>query len=98
MDDETPTEWNQLCSCGKRFFQPNSYTNHIRSCSRYKRGVGNSLEIAKSRWEKSAKGNKGKRALDSWFAPEDLDVDREIPSEVGTSTAALQGEVRQVAR
>ncbi|KAJ3537968.1 hypothetical protein NMY22_g5372 [Coprinellus aureogranulatus] len=48
LDDITQElEWCRKCICGKRFYQPNSYTNHINNCTRYKKGVGSSLQEAR---------------------------------------------------
>ncbi|TEB26893.1 hypothetical protein FA13DRAFT_1795348 [Coprinellus micaceus] len=78
MDEGSSAPWSQKCACGKRFFQPNSYTHHIQSCKQYKSTVGSSLEKAKIRWGKSNKTKKGKEAIESWFTPDSLDVDHEI--------------------
>ena len=95
MDDDVRAEWNQRCRCGKRFYQQNSYSNHIKGCKAYKQEVGSSLETAKARWAKSEKGKKGKLALSSWFpALDDLDVDHGIPSPGSPSVAAAQHPVR----
>jgi hypothetical protein len=78
MEEGSSTHWSQKCPCGKQFLQPNSYTHHILSCKRYKSTVGSSLQKAKVRWGKSNKTKKGKEAIESWFTPDDLDVDHEI--------------------
>ncbi|KAJ3501831.1 hypothetical protein NMY22_g18789 [Coprinellus aureogranulatus] len=79
MDDATASEWSQRCRCGKRFYQPNTYTTHINSCQAYKKGVSSSLEAAKARWAaKIVKGKKGKEAIESWYGNDDLDVDIDI--------------------
>ncbi|KAJ3515408.1 hypothetical protein NMY22_g14461 [Coprinellus aureogranulatus] len=79
MDDSGTSEWSQRCRCGKRFYQPNSFTNHIQNCRRYKEGVGSSLESAKARWAaKAEKPRKGAEAIESWYAEGDLDVDIDI--------------------
>ncbi|KAJ3524523.1 hypothetical protein NMY22_g10961 [Coprinellus aureogranulatus] len=79
MDESASQEWSQKCVCGKRFYQPNSYTHHIHGCASYKRGVGSSLESARARWAtKTAKPKKGKEAIASWYHQKDLDVDHDI--------------------
>ncbi|KAJ3530305.1 hypothetical protein NMY22_g8628 [Coprinellus aureogranulatus] len=79
MDGLKDEEWYQKCACGKRFYQPNSYTHHIQGCSSHKRDVGASLEGARARWAaKAAKPKKGKEAIASWYGDKDLDVDHDI--------------------
>ncbi|KAJ3508461.1 hypothetical protein NMY22_g16610 [Coprinellus aureogranulatus] len=79
MDDESEVAWSQKCRCGKRFFQPNNYTHHIQGCDAYKRGVGNSLEAARTRWQaKATKPKRGNEAVKSWYGDGDLDVDLDI--------------------
>ncbi|KAJ3531696.1 hypothetical protein NMY22_g8044 [Coprinellus aureogranulatus] len=80
MDDNAETSaWSERCRCGKRFFQPNSFTYHIQGCSTYKKGVGTSLEAARARWQaKADKPRKGKEAIQAWYGEGDLDVDHEI--------------------
>ena len=80
MDDEELFDersvWVRKCACGRRLYQPSSYTNHINGCAVYKSGVGSSLESAKARHkERKGKGKKGKAALASWFGEGNLDVD-----------------------
>lgn len=80
MDDEElfneGSVWVRKCTCGRRLYQPSSYTNHINGCAVYKSRVGSSLEGARARYkEKKGKGKKGKAALASWFGEGNLDVD-----------------------
>ncbi|KAJ3531358.1 hypothetical protein NMY22_g8186 [Coprinellus aureogranulatus] len=79
MEGRDNEEWFQKCPCGKRFYQPSSYTHHIQGCSSYKKGVGSTLEIARARWAaKTARPKKGKEAITSWYGDRDLDVDHDI--------------------
>lgn len=69
-------QWYRKCVCGKRLYQPNTYTNHINNCTRYKKGVNSSLEAAKARYkDRKSRPRKGKAALTSWFGDDDLGVD-----------------------
>lgn len=77
---EGPEIWCRKCVCGKRFYQPNSYTTHINNCTRYKKGVGSSLEGARARYkERKSLSKKGKAALNSWFGDDELSVDTALP-------------------
>ncbi|KAJ3535195.1 hypothetical protein NMY22_g6600 [Coprinellus aureogranulatus] len=90
--DPSREEWSQKCACGKRFFQPNSYTHHIQGCASYKKGVGSSLEGARARWAaKAARPKKGTEAISAWYGQRDLDVDHDISRPVaGPSTPIVE--------
>ena len=84
MDDERVFDegiaWARKCTCGRRFYQPNSYTNHINGCTAYKNNVGSSLKSARERYrEKGGKTKKGRAAMASWFGEGDLDIDVVLP-------------------
>ncbi|TEB22839.1 hypothetical protein FA13DRAFT_1715795 [Coprinellus micaceus] len=80
--------WSRACTCTKVFYQPNSYSNHIRTCAAHKKGLAKSLGNAKDRYAKKKTHKKGKEAIESWYG-EDLDVDQvpdtntDAPGEVG---------------
>jgi uncharacterized C2H2 Zn-finger protein len=83
------SEWSLKCRCGKRFFQQNSYTNHINSCSQYRKGVGSTIQAARERYkERRTQSKKGKAVLNSWFADDELDVDTSLPSPSHTCSVA----------
>ncbi|KAJ3536274.1 hypothetical protein NMY22_g6101 [Coprinellus aureogranulatus] len=73
-----PTEWFRKCACGQAFYKPNSFSNHINSCKRYKKDLGKTLENAKVRYAAKAKQKKGKLAIDSWYGDASLDIDHDI--------------------
>lgn len=75
-----PPEWFSKCPCGKSFYQPNSYSNHVKSCSRYKQNAGNVLDNAKARYAKKEKRRKGKEAVAVWYGEGGaaLDVDQDL--------------------
>lgn len=101
MDDEDPfnegAAWVRKCPCGRRLYQPNSYTNHINGCAVYKRNVGSSLEDARARYKekKATKSKKGKAALSTWFGEGNLEVDAipATPSGSSQSTGPQDGHV-----
>ena len=77
--------WVRKCTCGRRFYQPNSYTNHINGCMAYKGSVGSSLESARARYkEKKSSAKKGRAALSSWFGEGNFEVDT-VPTRVAPS-------------
>lgn len=80
MDIEMDQEvvWSRKCPCGKSFYQPNSYSNHVKTCPRFKGEVGNTLEAAKARYAQKKKSKKGKEAIESWYGDEDLDLDLDV--------------------
>ncbi|KAF6761430.1 hypothetical protein DFP72DRAFT_842354 [Ephemerocybe angulata] len=82
-------EWSQKCTCGKRYFQPNAYTNHINSCGVYKQKLAVNLDNVKVRYlEKKEKRKKGKDAIMSWYGKDrDFDVDLDATS-VHTNAAS----------
>ncbi|KAJ3505034.1 hypothetical protein NMY22_g17724 [Coprinellus aureogranulatus] len=67
--------WVKFCACGKSFYKPNSYSNHIRSCKPHKLDVGSALQNAKARHAKKVQEKKGKGASSSRQGLVDLDVD-----------------------
>ncbi|KAF6741579.1 hypothetical protein DFP72DRAFT_1083642 [Ephemerocybe angulata] len=78
-EEDLPVGWSQACACGKRFYQPNSYSNHLKSCDVHRKKLGVSLEGAKQRYDlKKAKQKKGKDAIDSWYGGKNLEVDHQI--------------------
>ncbi|KAJ3547908.1 hypothetical protein NMY22_g1480 [Coprinellus aureogranulatus] len=80
------TEWYRKCACGQSFYKPNSFSNHINSCKRYKTNLGATLEGARARYANKTRPKKGAEAIESWVGA-DLDVDRVIsrPSQSVTS-------------
>ncbi|KAF6758419.1 hypothetical protein DFP72DRAFT_1065105 [Ephemerocybe angulata] len=78
-EEDLPVGWSQACACGKRYYQPNSYSNHLKSCDVHRKKLGVSLEGAKQRYDlKKAKQKKGKDAIDSWYEGKSLEVDHQI--------------------
>jgi hypothetical protein len=94
VDQEGEAFWSKKCPCGKSFFQPNSFTNHIKSCTRYKRDVGATLENARARYSQKKKSKKGKDAIETWYAEEDLDIDQDL--DVGIVEVGLISLLRPV--
>ncbi|KAJ3533663.1 hypothetical protein NMY22_g7246 [Coprinellus aureogranulatus] len=78
--------WHRKCACGKSFYQPNSYSNHVNSCSQHKQSLSASLDIARERYAKRKKHKKGKDAIESWYqaGEDDLDVDHGISGKPDT--------------
>ena len=74
MDERT---WTSRCACKKVFHQPNSFSNHIRTCSRYKQGLGETLQNAKTKYANKRKQKRGKEAIESWYGDGELDIDLE---------------------
>jgi uncharacterized C2H2 Zn-finger protein len=81
--------WSRACACTKVFYQPNSYSNHVRTCAAHKKGLTKSLENAKDRYAKKKKHKKGKEAIESWYG-EDLDVDQVPDTNTDVSIVALE--------
>lgn len=81
MEQDEDAVWTRKCPCGKSFYQPNSYSNHIRACSRYKNDVRATLENAKARYTQRRKSKKGREAIESWYTADALDVDRDLVME-----------------
>ncbi|KAJ3512195.1 hypothetical protein NMY22_g15405 [Coprinellus aureogranulatus] len=81
------TEWFRKCPCGQAFYKPNSFSNHINSCKRYKKDLGATLESARARYAAKAKPKKGTQAIETWLGDSSLDVDQAIsqPSQPLTS-------------
>ncbi|KAF6758408.1 hypothetical protein DFP72DRAFT_1065097 [Ephemerocybe angulata] len=87
MDDDAG--WSRVCPCGKRFYQPNSYSNHLNSCTVNKKQLGSSLEGAKLRYDlKKSKQKRGNVAIESWYGGKSLDVDYQIEDGPSKSFAA----------
>lgn len=76
--------WSQKCACGKAFYKPNSFSNHIRSCARYKNDVGSVLDGAKARYAQRQKSRKGKAAIESWYGGEGQSDDLQEPEGGGS--------------
>jgi hypothetical protein len=75
---DQPAVWSRKCACGKSFYQPNSFSNHIRTCPRYKGEVGTTLENAKVKYAQKKFLKKGKEAIETWYTADSLDVDSEL--------------------
>ncbi|KAF6764198.1 hypothetical protein DFP72DRAFT_1059205 [Ephemerocybe angulata] len=80
MDSEPPgtPSWSEKCACGKVLYQPNTYTNHIRTCARYKARLGSNLVDAQARYrarkQKGITSKKGKE-VKTRYGDQDLDID-----------------------
>lgn len=83
------TEWFKKCACGQAFYKPNSFSNHINSCKRYKKDLGATLETAKARYARKSKQRKGKQAIESWYGDSSLDVDLDISKHSAVSEPAI---------
>ncbi|KAJ3549152.1 hypothetical protein NMY22_g988 [Coprinellus aureogranulatus] len=88
VDVDVEVPWSSKCYCGKTFYQPNSFSNHIRSCSRYKSDVGTTLQEAKERYAQRKKQKRGREAIESWYgdAQDSLDIDQELNREEAIAT------------
>ncbi|KAJ3512825.1 hypothetical protein NMY22_g15220 [Coprinellus aureogranulatus] len=83
------TEWFRKCACGQTFYKPNSFSNHINSCKRYKKDLGATLENAKTRYANKAKNKKGTQAIESWYGESSLDVDYAIPQPLDSNMESV---------
>ena len=68
--------WSRACACTKVFYQPNSYSNHVRTCPGHKKGLAANLQSARERYSQKKKQKRGMEAIEAWCG-EDLDVDQE---------------------
>lgn len=82
--------WFRACACAKVFYQPNSYSNHVRTCVSHKKSLAESLEGTKGRYARKVKGKKGKEAIDAWYG-KDLDINQVPAASVDVSIVVSQG-------